>query len=181
MMLLTARSVVARNCCSLLANWASRLRRSLQATQAAWDARMQPSTAAADPLPVVIAALEAATHALRQLQDPDRRSAVLTPSPSPSPSIDEEAPLAPVAPSLASVIANVRATTEGAPRVVIALFDYTTLGLAPWQRRGYECHVRRRRRPSLQRNRSRLARAARVRSCVRRPRPTTCATQRARR
>jgi len=106
---------------------------------------MQPSTAATDPLPVVIAALEAATHALRQLQDPDRRSSsstVLTPSPSPSsPSTDEEEPLAPLAPSLASVVTNVRATTEGTPRVVIALFDYTTLGLKPWQRRGFECHA----------------------------------------
>ena len=97
---------------------------------------------ATDALPAVIAALEAATQALRQLQGGlGVSSMALTPSPPPSPSI-AHAP-ATTYDSKLSLQAEVIDTSpnSGTPRVVLALFDYTTLGLEPWRRRGYECHV----------------------------------------
>ena len=97
---------------------------------------------ATDTLPVVIAALEAATQALRQLRGGLGVSHMaLTPSPPSSPSI-AYAPTTTNEPKLSSQAEAIDTLpNSGTPRVVLALFDYTTLGLEPWRRRGYECHV----------------------------------------
>ena len=88
-------------------------------------------------LEAVIAALEAATEALHKLRgdaSSDRSSTGLALRP-PSPA----SPATPASPHAA--IAHAAAPLVTLPRVVLALFDYTTLGLEPWRRRGYECHA----------------------------------------
>ena len=97
------------------------------------------AAAQTDALQAVLAALEAATAALRHLHGGRADAALALPS-APSPPSPPLARTA-VVPRHATDAAAA-AAPEARARVVLALFDYTTLGLEPWRRRGYECHVR---------------------------------------
>ena len=47
----------------------------------------------------------------------------------------------------ATIISSLPLPQDSAPRVVIALFDYTCIGLEPWRTRGFEVHAYDRRHP----------------------------------
>ena len=99
------------------------------------------TTTSAQLLSAALTALEAATVALRQLEG-GGEPRIGNPAPEiPTPGAPALAH-APVAPCNVANPTTTAAPTGGTrARVVIALFDYTTLGLDPWRKRGYECHV----------------------------------------